>query len=80
MLPEEKVIMVGTYGTVTPRMVAKALGGGTVLLGHGEFMIRGILDIRLRPDVKAEETFRVELKGEEIEEEKEFEEEWGFRD
>jgi len=80
MLPEEKVIMVGSYGTATPKMVGNGLGGGTVILGHGEFIIRGILDIRLRPDVRAEETFRVELKGEEIEEEKEFEEEWGFRD
>ncbi|ASJ11408.1 hypothetical protein [Thermococcus thioreducens] len=80
MLPEEKVVMVGTYGTVTPRMVAKALGGGTVLLGHGEFIIRGVLDVRLRPDVRAEETFRVELRGEEIEKGREFEEEWGFRD
>ena len=78
MLPEEKVIMVGSYGTATPKMVGNGLGGGTVILGHGEFIIRGILDIRLRPDVRAEETFRVELMGEEIEGEKEFEEEWGF--
>ncbi|NJE10978.1 hypothetical protein [Thermococcus sp. MAR1] len=80
MLPEEKVIMVGTYGTVTPRMLVGKLPGSPILLGHGEFIIRGILDMRLRRDVKAEETFRVELKGEEITEEKEFEEEWGFRD
>ncbi|NJE02026.1 hypothetical protein [Thermococcus sp. JdF3] len=76
MLLEEKVIMVGSYGTITPKMVAHSLGGGTVLLGHGEFIIRGILDIRLRPDVKAEETFRVELE-EEAEEERKFEEGWG---
>ena len=76
MLPEEKVVMVGTYGTATPRMVAKALGGGAVVMGHGEFAIRGILDIPLRPDVRAEKTFRVELSGEE-KGGKEFEE-WGF--
>ncbi|WP_297090449.1 hypothetical protein [Thermococcus sp.] len=77
MLPEEKVTMVCSYLTVTPKMVAESLGGGTILLGHSEFIIRGILDIRLRPDVRAEETFRVELKGEETGEEKEFEGEWG---
>ncbi len=75
MLPDEKVVMVGTYGTATPRMVAKALGGGTIVMGHGEFILRGILDIPLRPDVRAEKTFRVELSGEE-KEGKEFEE-WG---
>ncbi|NJE76679.1 hypothetical protein [Thermococcus sp. ES12] len=77
MLPEEKVIMVGSYNTVSPRLLAGKIWRGTVVLGHGEFIIRGILDIRLRPDVKAEETFRVELE-EEAEEEKEFEEGWGF--
>ncbi|WP_240910709.1 hypothetical protein [Thermococcus sp. MV11] len=77
MLPEEKVTVVGSYNTVSPRLLAGKIGRGTVVLGHGEFIIRGILDIRLRPDVKAEGTFRVELE-EEAEEEKEFEEGWGF--
>ena len=74
MLPEEKVVMVGTYGTVSPRLVVKGFGGETIVMGHGDFKIRAVLDIPLRPDVRAEETFRVELEGEE---EKEFEEEWG---
>ena len=77
MLPEEKVIMVGTYGTVSPKLILSGLGGGTVVMGHGEFIIRGILVIPLRPDVKAEERFRVELKGEKAGEEKEYGEEWG---
>ncbi|WP_297463707.1 hypothetical protein [Thermococcus sp.] len=74
MLPKEKVVMVGTYGTVTPKMVLSSLGDGTVVMGHGEFIIRGILDVPLRPDVRAGETFTVELEG--GKEEKEFEEEW----
>ncbi len=76
MLPEEKVIMVGTYGTVSPKLLVGKLPGSPVLLGHGEFIIRGILDMRLRRDVKAEEKFRVELRRKEAEilDEREFKE------
>ncbi|ASJ08188.1 hypothetical protein A3L11_02680 [Thermococcus siculi] len=79
MLPEEKVIMVGTYGTVSPKLILSGFNGETVVMGHGEFRIRAILDIPLRPDIKAEESFRVELRerAEGEREEKEFEEEWG---
>ncbi|WP_157721575.1 hypothetical protein [Thermococcus pacificus] len=48
---------------------------GTVM-GHGDFILRAVLDIPLRPDVREERTFRVELGGEETEEESR--EEWGF--
>ncbi|NJE30137.1 hypothetical protein E3E38_03610 [Thermococcus sp. 18S1] len=80
MLPEESTVVVGNYKTVSPKSLAGSLGGGTLVMGHGEFTLRAILDIRLRPDVKAEEPFVVELEMEEAEksEENEFEEEWGF--
>ncbi|QDA32208.1 hypothetical protein FH039_00800 [Thermococcus indicus] len=80
MLPEESTVLVGNYKTVSPRSLAGSLGGETLVMGHGGFIIRAILDIRLRPDVKAEEKFMVELGGKEAEklEEREFEEKWGF--
>ncbi len=75
MLPEERVLLVSGYNTLSPRLLIGKLGRDTLLLGHGEFILKAILDLRFRPDVSAEKTFRVELKTEG----KEFEEEWGFR-
>jgi len=73
LLPEEKTLIVTAYKTVSPRSLMKYLE--KTVMGHGDFILRAVLDIPLRPDVREERTFRVELEGEE---EKEFEEEWGF--
>ena len=76
MLPEERTLIVGGYTTLSPRLLLGKLGKGTLVLGHGEFILRAILDLRFRPDIRAEKTFRVELE----EEKEKFEEEWGFKD
>ncbi len=75
MLLEERVLIVSGYNTLSPRILIGKLGRDTLLLGHGKFILKAILDLRFRSDISAEESFRVELKTEE----KEFEEEWGFR-
>ncbi|WP_297509029.1 hypothetical protein [Thermococcus sp.] len=74
MLPEEKTLIVTGYKTASPRSLMRHLEG--TVMGHGDFILRAVLDIPLRPDVREERTFRVELSGKE--EEEESREGWGF--
>jgi hypothetical protein len=75
MLPEESMLIVA-YEGFSPADFRKMMKGGEYLMGHGEYGIRLVLDIPLRPDVVEEGRFRVRY--EEAKEEEEEKESWGL--
>ncbi|WP_457752765.1 hypothetical protein [Thermococcus sp.] len=69
MLPEENIIIAGGYKVIDPRVIKRKLGKRYVVMGHGEFILKGTLDLPFRRDVSESMGFTVTL------EEKD---EWGF--
>ena len=59
-LPEEKILIFSHYNTVTPLAILKKLWSGPVILGHGTFELKAVLDIPLGRDVVERATFEVE--------------------
>ncbi|ASJ01543.1 hypothetical protein [Thermococcus gorgonarius] len=72
-LPEEKTVLFTHYGSVTPRSILGKLWSGPVIMGHGTFELKAVLDIPLGRDVVETDVFKVEVEFEErkIGEEKE---------
>ncbi len=69
MLPEENIIIAGGYKLIDPRVIKRKLGKQYMVMGHGEFILKGTLDLPFRRDVSETMSFTVTL------EEKD---EWGF--
>lgn len=69
MLPEEKIIIAGGYKVIDPRVIKRKLGKQYVVMGHGEFILKGTLDLPFRRDVSEIMNFTVTLKEKD---------EWGF--
>ena len=60
-LPEEEIVIFTHYGTVTPLSILKKLWKNSVLLGHGTFELKAVLDVPLARDVVETAVFRVEF-------------------
>ncbi|WP_456366612.1 hypothetical protein [Thermococcus sp.] len=77
-LPEEKTVIFTHYDSVSPRSILKKLWSGPVIMGHGSFELKAVLDIPFGRDVVEKAQFTVELEeGEEKAEKGGIEEEWG---
>ncbi|WP_297487267.1 hypothetical protein [Thermococcus sp.] len=77
-LPEEKMVIFTHYDSVSPRSILKKLWSGPVIMGHGSFELKAVLDIPLGRDVVEKAQFTVELEeGEEKAEKGGIKEEWG---
>ncbi len=77
-LPEEKTVVFTHYETVTPRSVLKKLWSGPVIMGHGSFELKAVLDIPLSRDIVEKAQFTVKLDEERVKGEGEGTgEEWG---
>jgi len=61
-LPEEKIVIFSHYSTVTPRSILQKLWSGPVILGHGTFELKAVLDVPFAKDVVETAIFSVELK------------------
>ncbi|WP_062371484.1 hypothetical protein [Thermococcus guaymasensis] len=61
-LPEEKIVIFSHYSTVTPRSILQKLWSGPVIMGHGTFELKAVLDVPLGKDVVETAIFNVELK------------------
>ncbi len=60
-LPEEKILIFSHYNTVTPLSILKKLGGGPMILGHGTFELKAVLDVPLARDIVERAIFEVVL-------------------
>ncbi|WP_010479540.1 hypothetical protein [Thermococcus zilligii] len=60
-LPEEKTVIFSHYDSITPRSILEKLWGGPVVMGHGTFELRAVLDIPLGKDVVETGIFKVEF-------------------
>ncbi len=61
-LPEEKIVIFSHYSSVSPRSILRKLWKGPVILGHGSFELRGVLDVPLGRDVSDTAIFKVNLR------------------
>ena len=77
-LPGEKTVVFANYKTVSPLSLIKSLWKGSIVLGHGAFELKAVLDVPLARDVVEKAEFRVELKNEEKAKKEGLEEEWGL--
>jgi len=80
-LPEEKTVIFTHYGSVSPRSILKKLWSGPVIMGHGSFELKAVLDIPFGRDVVETSVFRVEFeeeKGQNEGKEVSSGEKWGF--
>ncbi|WP_297063203.1 hypothetical protein [Thermococcus sp.] len=77
-LPEEKTVIFASYRTVSPLSLIRGLWKDSVVLGHGTFGLKAVLDVPLARDVVETADFTVELGN--GGEEKESEEDWGLWD
>jgi len=69
MLPEEKIIIAGGCKVIDPKGIKRNLNKQHVVMGHGKFILKGILDLPFRRDVSENMSFTVTL---------EERDEWGF--
>lgn len=60
-LPGEKTVVFTHYGSVTPRSILGKLWNGPVIMGHGSFELKAVLDIPLGRDVVETSPFKVEF-------------------
>ncbi|MDV3103798.1 hypothetical protein [Thermococcus waiotapuensis] len=60
-LPEEKTVMFSHYDSITPRSILEKLWSGPVVMGHGTFELRAVLDIPMGRDVVETDIFKVKF-------------------